>query len=422
MQFNQSKRLASHSKETTMSIIIPTYNESENISELIEAIKDNLPSSIFTEIIVVDDNSPDGTGRIVENYVQNLVRTKNGSIRQYQENNPKINDNIGNYLIKVIHRPNKSGLISAILQGIESSTGQNILIMDADFSHPPETVPLLMNELLQDPNCIVIASRYISGGSIMGWPYKRRILSSGAAKIARHSLKVCNVKDPMSGFFAFPRHMIENIHITTTGYKLLLELLVKANDGIRVKEIPYTFTDRKSGESKLDFNVIFDYVKAVWYLYRYGRKSNKGITQNKEEKRNSVLFLSKAGRFFTVGASGLLLNYLVSYLLSNGVLASFWYLEATMIGILCSITSNFFLNKAWTFEDRNFSANHTLKQFGLFVGMSSIGAILQLAILYLLVHSGGIKYGFSLILAVAIASISNFLLNKKWTFQEKIWG
>ncbi len=406
-----------------MSIIIPTYNESENISKLIEAIKDNLPYDIFTEIIVVDDNSPDGTGRIVENYVQDVVSIKNRSIRRhYSENNLKSDDNIGNCLIKVIHRPNKRGLISAILQGIESSTGQNILIMDADFSHPPETIPRLIDELLQDPNCIVIASRYISGGSIMGWPYKRRILSSGAAKIARHSLKVCNVKDPMSGFFALPRHVIKNIHFNTRGYKLLLELLVKVNESIRVKEIPYTFTDRKSGESKLDFNVVFDYAKSVWYLYRYGRKSNKGIIQNKEAKRNSVLFISKAGRFFTVGASGLLLNYLVSFLLSNGILASLWYLEATMIGILCSITSNFFLNKAWTFEDRKFSANHTLKQFGLFVGMSSIGAVLQLAIVYLLVRSGGITYEFSLILAVAIASVSNFLLNKKWTFREKIWG
>jgi dolichol-phosphate mannosyltransferase len=423
-QFNQSERLASYSKETTMSIIIPTYNESENISKLIEAIKDNLPYGIFTEIIVVDDNSPDGTGRIVENYVQNAIRTKNRSTRHHHQENNLLsnNDNIGNYLIKVIHRPNKSGLISAILQGIESSTGRNILIMDADFSHPPETIPRLIDELLQDPNCIVIASRYISGGSIMGWPYKRRILSSGAAKIARHSLKVCNVKDPMSGFFALPRHLIENIHFNTRGYKLLLELLVKVNEGIRVKEIPYTFTDRKSGESKLDFNVIFDYAKSVWYLYRYGRKSSKGLIQNKQAKRNSVLFLSKAGRFFTVGASGLLLNYVVSFLLSNGILANLWYLEATMIGILCSLTSNFLLNKAWTFEDRNFSANHTLKQFGLFVGMSSIGAILQLAMVYLLVHSGGIRYEFSLILAVAIASISNFLLNKKWTFRENIWG
>jgi dolichol-phosphate mannosyltransferase len=407
-----------------MSIIIPTYNESENISKLIDAVKDNLPYGVFTEIIVVDDNSPDGTGRIVENYAQDMVRTKNRSIHcQYQKNNlTSNNDNIRNYLIKVIHRPNKNGLISAILQGINSSTGQNILIMDADFSHPPEIIPRIIDELLQDPNCIVIASRYISGGSIMGWPYKRRILSSGAAKIARHSLKVCNVKDPMSGFFALPRHVIENIHFNTRGYKLLLELLVKVNEDIRVKEIPYTFTDRKSGESKLDFNVIFDYAKSVWYLYRYGRKSSKGLIQNKQAKRNSVLFLSKAGRFFTVGASGLLLNYVVSFLLSNGILANLWYLEATMIGILCSLTSNFLLNKAWTFEDRNFSANHTLKQFGLFVGMSSIGAILQLAMVYLLVHSGGIRYEFSLILAVAIASISNFLLNKKWTFRENIWG
>ena len=139
---------------------------------------------------------------------------------------------------------------------------------------------------------------------------------------------MCNVKDPMSGFFALPRHVIKNIHFNTRGYKLLLELLVKVNESIRVKEIPYTFTDRKSGESKLDFNVVFDYAKSVWYLYRYGRKSNKGIIQNKEAKRNSVLFISKAGRFFTVAASGLLLNYLVSFLLSNGILASLWYLEA----------------------------------------------------------------------------------------------
>jgi len=118
----------------------------------------------------------------------------------------------------------------------------------------------------------------------------------------------------------------------------------------------------------------------------------------------------------------LLVNYMVSYLLSNGVLANLWYVESTMIGIVCSITSNFFLNKAWTFEDRNFSAVHTLKQYGLFVTMSSTGAALQLAILYLLVQSGGMKYEFSLILAVAIASMSNFLLNKKWTFREKVWG
>ncbi|MBV9177756.1 MAG: glycosyltransferase family 2 protein [Nitrososphaeraceae archaeon] len=410
-----------------MSIVIPTYNEAENISRLIEAIKDNLPSGIFTEIIVVDDNSPDGTGKIVETYTQNNNNsaTKKSSLQrqdQKQEQNVlEINSN-KNCSVKVINRENRNGLIPAILQGISSSGGDYILVMDADFSHSPENIPRMIEELLHNPDQIVVASRYVKGSSVVGWPVKRKIISRCANIIARYVLRLCNITDPMSGFFAFRRHLIENVTIDTSGYKLLLELLVKVNGGnTRVREIPYTFTDRQSGRSKMDNGVMIDYIKAVWHLYRYGQKSKQTTEQNKE-KRKSILFLSKAGRFFTIGASGLLVNYVISYLLSNGILANLWYVQATGIGIICSITSNFFLNKAWTFEDRNFSARHTLRQYGLFFGMSSIGAALQLAILYFLVESADMKYEVSLILAVAIASMSNFLLNKKWTFREKVWG
>ncbi|MFZ0512182.1 MAG: GtrA family protein [Candidatus Nitrosopolaris sp.] len=195
--------------------------------------------------------------------------------------------------------------------------------------------------------------------------------------------------------------------------------MVKA-EGVKVKEIPYTFMNRESGESKLDNRVIGDYVRAVWYLYRYGRKS-KRVTRSKEEKRRSALFLSKAGRFYTVGASGLLLNYLVSVMLTKEIVSNFWYLQASTIGIIFSITSNFFLNKIWTFEDRNFSPRNTLKQYGMFLGLSTVGAVVQLILLYWFVQSG-FQYTPSLVLAVAAASVSNFLLNKKWTFREKIWG
>jgi dolichol-phosphate mannosyltransferase len=410
-----------------MSIVIPTYNEAENISRLIEAIEDNLPPGFFTEIIVVDDNSPDGTGKIVETYTQNNNNaTKKSSLQrqdqeQKQKNVLEINGN-KNCSVKVINRQNRTGLIPAILQGISSSAGDYILVMDADFSHSPENIPRMIEELLHNPDQIVVASRYIKGSSVVGWPVKRKIISRCANIIARYVLRLCNITDPMSGFFAFRRHLIENITIDTSGYKLLLELLVKVNGGsTRVREIPYTFTDRQSGRSKMDNGVVLDYIRAVWHLYRYGQKSKQTSEQSKE-KRKSILFLSKAGRFFTIGASGLLLNYVISYLLSNGILANLWYVQATAIGIICSITSNFFLNKAWTFEDRNFSARHTLRQYGLFFGMSSIGAALQLAILYLLVESADMKYEVSLILAVAIASMSNFLLNKKWTFREKVWG
>ena len=154
-------------------------------------------------------------------------------------------------------------------------------------------------------------------------------------------------------------------------------------------------------------------------MYRYGRNSSKAI-QNKQERRGLILFLSKAARFFTVGASGLLINYIISSLLTGGTVSNLWYIHGTLVGILVSITTNFLLNKLWTFEDKNFSLYHTLKQYGLFVAFSSLGASIQLLLVYLLVESG-LSYSPSLIIAVATAAISNFILNKKWTFHEKIW-
>jgi dolichol-phosphate mannosyltransferase len=399
-----------------LSVIIPTYNEYENILHLVEVIKAKLPVGLFTEIIIVDDNSPDGTGKLIANYIEHSLTGVCAGIHQNNNFSIKSRESV----VKLVCREDKRGLISAILQGIKSSTGRYILVMDGDFSHPPETVPVLINELLRDPNCIVVASRYIRGGSIRGWPYRRLLLSRLAAKIAIHGLKLCNVRDPISGFFAFPRYIMENIMIDTYGYKLLLEILVKAR-GVKVKEIPYTFVDRKSGESKLDTRVILDYLSAVGYLYRYGRKSKRLTRYKEEQKRRSVLFLSKAARFYTVGATGLLLNYIVSMMLTSGIISNFWYIQASTIGIILSITSNFFLNKIWTFEDRNFSARNTLKQYGTFLGLSTVGAIVQLMILFLLVQSG-FQYTASLVLAVAAASVSNFLLNKKWTFREKMWG
>ncbi|MFL6441798.1 MAG: glycosyltransferase, partial [Nitrososphaeraceae archaeon] len=155
MQFNEERPIVSSSKLTGISIIIPTYNESENILQLIEAIKDNLPQGIFTEVVVVDDNSPDGTGTIVEKYIHNMIRIDKSSQRNEQ------------FLVKVIHRYGKSGLISAILEGIASSSAEYILVMDADFSHSPQMIPIMVDELLHNPDHIVVASRYSKGGSVV---------------------------------------------------------------------------------------------------------------------------------------------------------------------------------------------------------------------------------------------------------------
>lgn len=164
---------------------------------------------------------------------------------------------------------------------------------------------------------------------------------------------------------------------------------------------------------------LLDLTKSILHQYVHGPKSKYNFTNS--SYKNSVIFFAKAARFYTVGASGLIINYIISSMLSNGMLLHLWYMEATLIGILASITSNFFLNKAWTFQDRNFSFYYTSRQYLLFSGFSCFGALIQLGLVYGGVE-GGNRYWTTLLFSIVVASISNFLLNKKWTFNEKLWG
>jgi len=377
-----------------VSIIVPTYNESKNIIGILKSIRESIPKGIYTETIVVDDNSPDGTGKIVEDYIS--------SIKKIAENT-----------IDIIHRKAKNGVSSAILNGIQNAKGETIVVMDSDFSHPPQIIPKMIEAIKQYQCDLVVASRYITGGNIQGLTTKRKLMSKIATVIAKKGLGV-KIKDPMSGFFAFKKNIIKELNFDALGYKFLLEILVKTKD-IHIKEIPYTFENRKFGSSKLDSSTIIDYFKSVWKLYKNGK------IKATNEKRNSVRFLSKAARFFTVGASGLVVNYIVSTLFTSE-LADFWYIHANVLGIITSISTNFILNKVWTFEDRDFSQKKTLSQFGKFSIFSSLGALVQLGIVFKLVDSYDVAYPLALISAISIAAFSNFILNKKLTFKEKLWN
>ena len=377
-----------------ISIIIPTYNESENIIKILHSIGEILPKNIPTQAIVVDDNSPDGTGKIVEDYLKNVKK-------------------IADYTIEIIHRKAKDGLGSAILKGIQQAKGDTIVVMDSDFSHPPQIIPKLIESVKKYQYDIAVASRYIKGGKIQGWSLKRKIISKFATLIAKKGLGI-DTKDPMSGFFAFKRNIIKGLNIDAIGYKILLEILVKTKD-VNIKEVPYTFQDREFGSSKLSIKTVFDYYRSVWKLYRYGKPLEK------QEKRSSVKFLYKAGRFYTVGTSGFIVNYMISLLFAGGV-SDLWYLHANVIGIIASITTNFILNKIWTFEDRDFRIKKTISQYGKFAMFSSLGALVQLGMVYFLVDSNDIAYPIALILAVITAAFGNFVLNKKWTFKEKLLG
>ncbi|MDD5417757.1 MAG: polyprenol monophosphomannose synthase [Candidatus Nanoarchaeia archaeon] len=214
-------------------VVIPTYNERENITEVIKKVLYHCrKKKIDVNILVVDDNSPDNTAEIVRNLGKEDKR------------------------ISVIVRKEK-GLSGAIVKGLDSAKTEIVVNMDADLSHPTEKVPELIR------NCeeydLVIGSRYIRGGEIKGWPLKRILISKTATLMAKILLGV-KENDPMSGFFAIKQSKFREIKdkMKPKGYKTLLEIIVRGK--FKTKEIPITFIDRQKGKSKLSGNVIKHYL------------------------------------------------------------------------------------------------------------------------------------------------------------------
>jgi len=226
-----------------IAVIVPTLNEAENIESLILCINDALKED-YT-IVVVDDNSKDGTQGIVVGLSEK-------------------------YPVKLVARPSKLGLASAVLDGIHACQADAYIVMDADFSHPPALLAVIRKRL---ETCdLVVASRHMEGGGIKGWPLKRRIISRAAIMLGR---PLTPIKDVTSGFFGIRSSCLDNVNLTPRGFKIGLECFVKAN-WKRYAEIPLLFVDRQRGSSKLRKGDFLDYLKQISLLYVYvmvrGRK------------------------------------------------------------------------------------------------------------------------------------------------------
>jgi dolichol-phosphate mannosyltransferase len=222
-----------------ISLIIPTYNEQGNlprlVSELFSACK-----KLNLELVIVDDNSPDGTGKLAEQLA-----------RKHQ--------------IQVIHRSGKLGLSSAVVAGFRAAKGNILGVMDADLSHPPDVVPRLVLPLLDNKAEVVVGSRYVRGGGVEIWPVFRRLTSFGATLLARPLTKV---RDPMSGLFFLRNQVISGIDFKAEGYKIGLEIIVKGTYG-RIAEVPYVFRNRTVGKSKLSLAEDYHYLKNLAQFYWY---------------------------------------------------------------------------------------------------------------------------------------------------------
>jgi dolichol-phosphate mannosyltransferase len=223
-------------RQMRLSIIVPTYNERENVKPLIERIGETLGEHNY-EILVVDDNSPEGTANVAESLSKD-------------------------YPVRVIRRPGKLGLASAIVEGMRGAEGDIVGVIDADLQHPPELMAQLVDAVTQG-NDIAIASRHIPGASVENWSLPRKIVSKGAILLARPLTKV---RDPMSGCFLLNKEVVMGREFKPAGFKILLEILVRGKYE-RIKEVPYTFRERQKGKTKLGLTEYARYLKLLCSLY-----------------------------------------------------------------------------------------------------------------------------------------------------------
>ncbi|MBI4307617.1 MAG: polyprenol monophosphomannose synthase [Chloroflexi bacterium] len=234
-----------------VSIVVPTYNERENIPLLCTGIREALAGSWDYEVLVVDDNSPDGTAEAVRAAAAQDSR------------------------VRLLERPGKMGLGSAIVEGFRAASGDYWVMMDADLSHRPEDLPTLLNAL---PDAdIVVGSRYVPGGGVRNWPVSRLLVSKAASAVGR-LLVGLKVRDITSGFAAFRKESLAPLLPTLNpkGFKLLLEVLAKA-EGARVKEVPIIFVDRRYGRSKFGTREVLTFLRLCMELRRARRRSLAGL-------------------------------------------------------------------------------------------------------------------------------------------------
>jgi dolichol-phosphate mannosyltransferase len=363
-----------------VTVIIPTFKEESNIEKIISEV-DTVFSrhTIHGEILVIDDNSPDRTIEIVND----LKKTKSN--------------------LNLIVRLEDHGLSQSVVEGFSQADSDVFLVIDADLSHPPALIPKMLDEI-RAGNDLVIGSRYMVGGGIKKWPLKRRIISLGATFLGR--LLIPDVTDPVSGFFAVKRSVVENAPLKPRGYKILLEVLGKGSWN-KVKEIPFEFIDRAIGSSKLKPKTIFEYAQQVLDITVYSWSHHDTAVWQEWKK---II------KFGLVGLSGVLVNMGVLWYLTDHV--GLFYLISSIFAIELSILNNFLWNDLWTFKG---SGEHLLSnrwhRLVTFHAVSIGGLVINLGILYLLTSFAGVFYLVSNIVGILLGFGWNFLVNRRVTWK-----
>jgi len=314
-----------------VSILLPTYNEVENIETAIRAIGAQLQAQNWNyEIIVIDDDSPDLTAE-------------------------KARSLMPEFPLKVLQRRTERGLSSAVVEGVKQSDGDFCVVMDSDGSHPVTALIPMLSLLANNQADIVVGSRLIAGGTIQNWPWYRQFTSSVASWL---SIGLTPLTDPTSGFMAVRRESIQFSILNPTGWKIVLECVTK-HPHLRLQEVPIVFADRQFGRSKMSAKAQWFFLLHLYHLYAF-RYPTIGS------------FL----KFSLVGSSGVLLDLaVVAFLHSLGLDIRL----SAIVGFLLALSSNYFFNRYWSFayaKNRNW-----VQGYLMFFGVCALGLIVRLGIM-----------------------------------------
>lgn len=371
-----------------LSVIVPTYNERENATELIRRTLVAFSQlSEPAELLIIDDDSPDGTSAVMAR----VAASENAGER-----------------VRVITRNSDKGLAKAVTAGFSEARGDVLAVMDADLSHPPELLPSMLKAIREGAD-VALASRYIPGGGTEGWPLKRRIISRFACWLAR---PLTPVRDSTSGYFALRRECLDTVEFVPRGYKIGLELFARLPRANTV-EIPFIFRDRTRGTSKLGSAVILAYLVQLAALYRERFPRFVGYLQ-----------------FGLVGLLGMMVD-------SATFGMAYWYFRLNVFGptlggffaqtlsFVVAARFNFSLNRLWTFKERRKHA-----RMSVFLAVSLVGFAMRSLLFEFIVNlpkpnAGSIWASLvnavtieqiALILGVILASLWNFYGSRRWAF------
>lgn len=356
-----------------ISVIIPTFNEGKNVSLIAERIQSVLlPIGRSFEILFMDD-STDDTSLLLEELSKSVS------------------------FVRYIHRTNDRGLATAVVDGLHHAHGQILIVMDADLQHPPEVIPKMI-EKIEEGYQMVIPSRFVKGGSDGGLNSYRKFVSWTARIMARLALKrIRKITDPTSGFFAVRKEAVENKRFRPIGWKILLEIIVRA--GIdQITEIPYRFHARSLGDSKMSAS------EQLRYLIHLVR-----LVLASEVDRRFFLFCA-------VGLSGVAVN-LATYQLF--LITGMSVFIAFLISSGISMLTNFILNNAFTWKMRMPEGRFSwLVRLTKYVIVASGGICVSSGVVSFFHYLLSIPPMISGLIGITAGIVWNFALNDKWTFVQ----